>query len=245
MTTPEPGIAEKVLGLLLEEIEQKNLDVYRNVVNTPYLHYRHPDFPELHASLWERDARSWIIFFAWKRLGTLLRKREVDRILECLAGWSLQRAVHSATDKAQLLAIETDLVVANVVEFMETQNPYENRMREFWKDLKKFAADRTGLKRGRDRFPGGSNVLSRRLSQASQILERLGIIVDLKRANGSIVTLNKRLDGSTRSSSKEPSPTNERSSNDLDHSDDRAVRKSNLEKRKSISLESSNYEKNT
>jgi hypothetical protein len=220
---------EQALTVILDELTQRRLQVYRNLLGQPYVCCDVGGQPSLHAYLFDRDFRGWLVVFVKERCGFLLREREADRLLEFLGGQSLREKVARVTDQALLQFIENEPVVAVVLEFMHTSPRHEARMEQLWKELKKFARSRRLLTRGKKRFPGGANVLSRKLTLLRPILERLGIDVAIRRSNGSTVTLTRRSDDSWFEPSAEASPPNVHEYQGLPPQDERAERRARLE----------------
>jgi hypothetical protein len=137
-------------------------------------------------------------------------------------------------DPALLQYIESEPVVAVLLEFMHTRDRYEASMEVLWKELDKFGRGRRLLVRGKKRFPGGPNVLSRRLGldMCAKVLEQLGIILEMKRSNGCKVTLTRRLDDSSKEPSAESSVPNSSITQGLPSTDDKAERMRLLQQRK-------------
>jgi hypothetical protein len=223
---------EEALKAILAEIEHGTIKLYRNALRQPYVFCDHPKYPVMHSHLLDKDMRSWLTHFVWETKTFLLREREVDRILEELAGRSLSGLLDTIHDPALLLCIESEPVVAVVLEFMHTRTRHEGTMDALWKDLEKLARDRRLLVRGKNRFPGGPNVLSRKLAKFVPVFEHLGITVAIKRSNGSKVTLTKRSDDSSQEPSREPSAPNSGANNDFSPMDDKAARILRLQQRK-------------
>jgi hypothetical protein len=220
---------EQALAVVVHELARRGIQVYRNVLRQPYACCDVPGHPAIHAHLFDRDFRGWLVVFVCEQCDFLLREREADRILEFLAGQSLREQVQRVTDQALVQFIENEPVVAVVLEFMHTRVRHEARMEALWKELQKFARSRRLLVRGKKRFPGGANVLSRKLTLLKPILERLGIDVAIRRSNGSTVTLTRRSDDSWFEPSTEPSPPNVHEFQGLPPQDKRAERLARLE----------------
>lgn len=223
---------EEALKAILFEIKQGTIKLYRNVLRQPYVFCDHPKYPVMHSHLLDKDMRSWLTHFIWETNKVLLREREADRILEELAGRSLSEPLDKIHDPALLQFIEAEPVVAIVLEFMHTRKRHEGTMEVLWKELKKFARGRRLLVRGKNRFPGGPNVLSRKLRVLLPVFEQLGIIIDMNRSNGCQVTLSRRLDDSSSKPSGEPSAHNSSNDKGMPSMDDKAKRISRLQQRK-------------
>ena len=229
---------EEALTSILSEIESGKIKLYRNVLRQPYVFCDHPSYPSLHLHLHDKDFRGWLVHFIWKTKQFLLREREIDRILEELAGRSLSEPLNKIHDPALLQFIESEPVVAVVLEYMHVLNTrdkkrsYEATMEVLWKDLKKFARSRRLLVRGKNRFPGGPNVLSRKLTVLLPVFEQLGIEIAVKRSNGCQVALSRRLDDSFPEPSTEPSAPNSGNNKGLSLKDDKTERILRLQQRK-------------
>ena len=132
---------EVALTAILGEIDAGKIQVYRNVLRQAYVFCDVPGFAALHVHLLDKDFRGWITHFIWTRMSFLLREREMNRILDELAGRSLSEPLDKTADPALLQFIEAEPVVAVVLEFMHTRERHETSMETFWKDLKRFAVD--------------------------------------------------------------------------------------------------------
>ena len=193
---------------------------------------RSPQVSGIHVHLQDKDFRGWLAHFIWVTKTLLLREREIDRILEELAGRSLSEPLDRIRDPALLQFIESEPVVAIMLEFMHTKDRHEATMETLWKELKKFARGRRLLVRGKNHFPGGPNVLSRKLAPLIPIFERLGITIKIVRSNGCKVTLTRRLDDSAQEPSAESLAPKSSSNEGLSPKDDKTERILRLMKRK-------------
>jgi len=215
---------ELALFAILEEVEAGRIRIYRNVLNQPWVFCDHPNHPSVNWQLYDRDFRGWLSNFIWERCRILPRGREIERILELLSGRSLKHHISTATDPALLEIIETEPVVAVVVEFMHGKDRHEYTMEGLWKALKKFAKERGLGSNGKRRFPGGPHVLSRKLRQFNEVFFQLGINIEIRRSNGSKVTLTGRTDCSASEASNQPSADKSPSGNALAAADGREAR---------------------
>jgi hypothetical protein len=220
------------LRAVQDEIKQGRIRVYRNALNHPYVFCDHPEFPGLNVSLFHRDFRGWLCRFVWNQRQLLLHEREVDRILELLNGHSLENPITEVSDPALLQILEQEPLLATIVEFMEGKDKFEASMAELLGILRKFASERKLLGRMSSHFPGGPNVLSRKLTLFSPMLEQFGIKVAIRRSNGANVTITGRKDDDSGQSSGESSALNQAANKDLDATDDRTRRLQNLARRK-------------
>jgi hypothetical protein len=214
------------------EIKKGRIRVYRNALNQPYVYCDQPESPGLNVFLFHRDFRGWLCRFVWNQKQLLLHEREVDRILELLNGQSLENPVANASDPALLQLLDKEPLLATIVEFMEGKDKFEASVAELLGILRKFARERGLLGRMSAHFPGGPNVLSRKLTLFSPMLEQFGIKVAIRRSNGAKVTITGRKDDDSGQSSGESSALNQAASKDLDAADDRARRLQNLALRK-------------
>lgn len=210
------------LRRLEAEIANGRVHVYRNLLGQPYAYFDIVErtladtHPAVHLHLFHDDVRGWLTQFLWKAEGILLHDRELDRVLQALAGLSLRNKLDQATDPALLELLETEPTVAVVVEFMhaEKRSKLEHSMESLWKLLRDFARERGLLVRGKNRFPGGANVLSRKLNRFETELKRFGIGFTAVRSNGCKVVL-ERLGDSTSQPSAEPSAPNSTAGREL------------------------------
>lgn len=215
MSSDPPSRDVLALRRLEAEIAKGRIHVYRNLLGQPYVFFDVVErtladtHPAVHLHLFHEDVRGWLVQFIWKADDILLHDRELDRVLQALAGLSLRNKLDRASDPALLELLETEPTVAVVVEFMhaEKRDKLEHSMESLWKLLRDFARERGLLVRGRHRFPGGPNVLSRKLNRFEAALRRFGIGLTMTRSNGCKVVL-KRLDGSPPQPSAEPSAPN-------------------------------------
>ena len=216
---------ELALRHLETEMEAGSIHVYRNLLGEPYVFFDvgkpgDGTHPGLHRQLFHPDVRGWLTQFIWATKGVLLHDRELDRVLQALSGFSFGNRVEKATDHVLLQILETEPVVAVVVEFMhaEKQKRFERTMDSLWKTLHEFARSRGLLSRGKKRFPAGANVLSRRLGEFTGVLGKLGITVTITRSNGSKVVL-ERLDDSASQPSVQPPAQNSTTPQELPSTD--------------------------
>ncbi|WP_337175408.1 hypothetical protein [Paludisphaera sp.] len=226
--TPEPPNGVVVLRRLVDEIERGRIRLYRNLVGKPYISCDveededddEPGLPAINQLLFDIDVRSWLTLFAWERDKVLLTEREANRIVHALSGWSMRVKTSKITDPELLRFIETEPVVAVVMEFMGSRKEprYEQGMEHLWKELSKFAKGRGLLVVNKSRFPGGPNVLSRKLRQLVPVLEKLGIKVAMTRSNGCKAVL-RRLDDFSKEPSAESSAQKSYQANDLSPED--------------------------
>jgi hypothetical protein len=223
---------EDALTAILAEIAAGKIKLYRNVLRQPYVFCDHPAYPGLHLHLHAKDFRGWLTHFIWKTKTFLLGEREIDRILEELAGRSLSEPLDKIHNPALLQCIEGEPVVAVVLEFMHTRDRYEASMEGLWKELEKFARGRRLLVRGKKCFPGGSNVLSRKLAEFTPVFKELAIAIEIRRSNGCKVTLARRLDDSEKEPSAESSVSKSNNGQSLSPKDDKAERIARLQQRK-------------
>lgn len=220
------------LRAVQDEIKQARIRVYRNALNQPYVFCDHPDCPGLNVPLFHRDFRGWLCRFVWNQKQLLLHEREVDRILELLSGQSLESPVANVSDPVLLQLLEKEPLLATIVEFMEGKDKFEASVAELLGILRKFARERGLLGRMSAHFPGGPNVLSRKLTLFSPMLEQFGIKVAIRRSNGAKVTITGRKDDDSGQSSGESSAHNQAATKDLDAVDERTRRLQNLAFRK-------------
>lgn len=216
-------LSQDVLALrrLEAEIENERVHVYRNILGQPYVFFDIVERtladtqPAIHLHLFHDDVRGWLTQFLWKAEGILLHERELDRVLRALHGLSLRHKLDRVTDPALLELLETEPTVAVIVEFMhaEKRSKLEHTMESLWKTLRDFARERGLLVRGQKRFPGGANVLSRKMNRFANELKPFGIRFTMTRSNGCKVVL-ERLDDSATQPSAEPSTQNP--ANDMD-----------------------------
>ena len=177
------------------EIARGRLSVYRNLVAQPYVRFplssKSVGEADSHRYIFDHDFRSWLTNFIWKHEGVLLREREINQILLVLAGASHENASAAITDSALLEFVESQPVIAALLEFAYSQklSRKEFTMDELWKSLHSFAAERGLLKRKGNSFPGGANVLSKVLRNYAGVLLRLNLKITIRRSNGARVTI--------------------------------------------------------
>ena len=132
--------------------------------------------------------------------------------------------------------IESEPVLAVAVEFFEARKvpTWEGMMDALWKEWRQFAEERGLLHIRGKKFPGGANVLSRKLSELKPVLAELGITVTIERSNGSKVVITGRMDGENEEPSGQPSAQNSLTRKHLSTADDKEARLSILRGRKSL-----------
>jgi hypothetical protein len=227
--------AKKALKAIEGAVASGAVRFYRNALNRAYIFCDHPKYPGLHEELDHPDTRGWLSNFVWATISVLLSHSEIGCIIRVLAGMSMRDQVARITDPALLKLIEKEPVLMVVLEFMHTRAQYEDGMDSLWTTLRKFARRRRLLVRGRKHFPGGANVLSRKLSILKPVFELLGLRVDIRRSNGCIVTLTRSADAPHFGSSAQPSARKSNVRDDLSPEDDRKRRIAELKARKASS----------
>src|SRR4051812_30546497 len=103
---------ERALVALLAEVEARRVRLYRNALRQPWIYCDVPNHPSLHVQLFDRDFRGWFANFVWQENQEVIHEREIDRLLEILAGRSMNEHVGRVTDPALLQVIETEPLVA-------------------------------------------------------------------------------------------------------------------------------------
>jgi len=206
------------------EIATGRIRVYRNLLDQPYICFDIDKQPlaDTHLHLRHKNVRGLLTQFIWKVEGILLHERDLDRILQALSGQSLSEKRDQVTDPALLELLDTEPTVAVIVEFMHArkQSKLEDTMESLWKTLRDFARERGMLVRGKNRFPGGANVLCRKMNRFEKDLKLFSIRFSTTHSNGCKVVI-ERLDDPTYQPSAESSAPNPLSSNDLPPKDDK------------------------
>lgn len=224
----DQSIEVRLFESLCDEVRASRIKLYRSLLGEPYVFCDlaqaaiDGSLPALHVHIFDDDFRAWLQLFAWHHQHVLLTEKQIERLLYALSGMSLCEKHTSLTETALLRAIENDVTVAALVEFMRCQQGarLETTMEDLWKSLREFAARRNLLQRGKSRFPGGANILSRRLRESAALLERLSLRVTIGRSNGSKVIV-ERLDDYSGEPSAEPPAHNSHSGQGLTPTDDR------------------------
>ena len=237
---PPPPRVEVAFSFILAEIKDGRIHLYRNVMRKPYIFCRNPKYSKLHVYLFDKDVRGWLTHFIKEVTNFLLKGQEIDRILEELAGRSMSQLVDKIQDPSHVKMIESEPVVAVVLEFMHLKGRHERTMAALWEELHKFAKERGLLGSGKCRFPGGANVLSRKLTAFLKVFEQLGITIVIKRSDGSQVTIFKRSDDSSPEQSVESPEPNSSNNNGLPLMDDKTKSILHLQQRKQEIERSSN-----
>jgi hypothetical protein len=208
----KPSAAARVLARVLDEVDKGRIALYRNPADRPFARCpivegtTWPSHRDLNVCVFDKDFHAWLMAFAWLEETAMLRRSAVDRIVHTLAGFSFQTQANTMVDRDLLQCIESEPAVYAVLEFMQPPAAarHEAMMGSFYKDLMLFATDRGLLIRGKKRFPGGHQVLSRIINANIVILEKLGIRTTIHRSNGAHICL-ERLDDSVAQSSAESS----------------------------------------
>lgn len=163
MSQDQPNRDVLALRRLEAEIANGRIQVYRNLLGQPYVFFDidgkiiDDTHPAVHLHLFHDDVRAWLTQFIWKAEGVLLHQRELDRVLQALAGLSLREKVEQVTDPALLQLLETEPTVAVIVEFMyaATSKRLESTMLGLWKKLRDFGHERGCWSEGRTAFREG------------------------------------------------------------------------------------------
>ena len=233
MPEVEEDRAVAALEAILGAVAAGKVRPHQSLLKQPYVFLDVEGRPAVYFALFDPAFKHWLAAFAWDGGHGLLRNQELDRILYVLAGRALKTPVANLDDPALLRLIETESVVAVVLEFMYAQASarVEHPMAKLWEILRDFARERGMLRLGRDRFPGGANVLSRKLRQFAEVFDRLGIGVEIRRSDGCKAIL-ARLDDSAGVPSCQSSELKSLYQNDLLPMDDRDRRRAFLRDRK-------------
>lgn len=230
-----------VLKAILAAVEARRIFLYRSPTNKPHIRVPLKGMDDEHYHILDKEVEYWLANFVWD-MGVLLRPSELEQIIKVLAGRAMANPSTKISDPTLLKILETEPVVVVVAEYMLLHSPghYEHRTEDLWKLLHDFAKKRDLLRIGKKKFPGGSNVLSRQLKLFASVFKLLGIVIEVKRANGSWTTIIRLDDSHTESSSPNFNPDN-----DLPHEDDRKQRLANLQALKeSSALQQSEGETN-
>jgi len=225
--------AASALQAILAEVEAKKIHLHQSPLGQPRIFLDVEDRPAGCFGLFESEVKHWLAAFVWDKGHGAPRTQELDRILQVLAGRAMMTPVVRINDLELLRAIETEPVVAVVLEYMHAQKSarVESAMKKLWEDLRDFAKERGLCRIGRKRFPGGPNVLSYKLKEFAAILAQLGITVEIVRSNGCKATL-VRLDNPKDEPSVGSSTAKPAASNDLPREDDREHRRAFLAQRR-------------
>jgi len=214
--------AEEILDDLVAEVTAGTIELYRDVLQEPRIVFHLQDRPQGNHGLYDETVHEWLTDFGYERGHGLLCRRRLFTILRALAGRSLRSRRDEVDDPSLLNLLQTEPIVAVAYEFMycHSAEVHEAKAEPLWKQWRQWATDRGLLKIGRKRFPGGSNVLSRQLCELKEVLAALGINVEIKRSNGSLIRLTRRSDDSANQSSGEPSSPKSKPDNENLPSDD-------------------------
>lgn len=240
MSTEILSPAAIALRRIEADVATGNVAVYRDLIGQPCVTFPITgpagDTP-IHRPLFDRDFRGWLTIYIWRQEVLLLREREVEQVLLALAGASLERKTTQIADPALWATVEGEPSLVVLLEYMHARNGHreETSMQSLWQNLHQFAVQRGMVKRNGKCFPGGTNVLSRKLAEYKDVLERLGIKVTVRRSNGCKVVI-ERLDDSGCESSAESSSVNPGSGHDLRPSDDRMLRLLAIKQRTEVEM---------
>ncbi len=181
---------DKVFKELTTAIDEGRITLYRDrghpCVRCPRVGgATDPERQKRHLRLFSWECRCWLRLFA-TRANATLSTEGVKQVLDLLAGLSLETDSTVISDRELLDLLQGEPAFASVVEFMAIQetSPFEETTEAFYKRLTNFAKERGLLIRGRKRFPGGANVLSRFIRQNLDLFEAAGIRIQLRRSNG-------------------------------------------------------------
>ena len=210
-------MAESILALLLAEIDARRIDVYRNVLEQPYIIFRVEDRPKGSYFLQSDSVRGWIADFAWDAKLGAPNKPDLDRIITVLLGRALRNNRQQIEDQSVLQILREEPVVAVILEFMfaHQSGSVETTMEALRKDLTTFATERQLMRLGRNRFPRTAQRLSKEINHYAKTLATLGIDAQIWRSNGSKVILTRRSDDSSAVSSAVSSDDNSAAHNRL------------------------------
>lgn len=227
--------AEAALKFLDAEIAAERIKVYRSILRKPYISFLDGNVTHNHLYLYDQQVKEQLTNLVWERSEhiCLLKRYELERVIMALAGRASVNE-RGVADPELLSLLETEPVLAVAVEFMESKGAdrIEETMEALWKKWSEFARERGLLQFGRRRFPGGSNVLGKKLRQLRAALKELEIDVEIKRNNGSKVVITRRKNGSCDEPSAEPSVAKTPHSMALSTTDDRTALLTQLHERR-------------
>ena len=221
--TPSPDV--QVLEALIKRIANNEVKVYRSVTATDYLacpggltFSTDVSLPPIDSPLSGDDTLSWLTSFGFFECRHLLKGEAVMRMQRVLKTHAMRKQEGTIHDAEALQVLQTEPVVATVVEYMQARNREETTTSQLYDNLTEFINRQRLTFRGRKGFPGGSNVLGKQLKAFKRVFKALGVCVDWKRSDGGKVTLT-RVDRTPNQPSAEASADNSNNSNDLSHED--------------------------
>ncbi len=233
MPEPPPEPVLVVLESLHNLINLNQIHLYEGITKVPFVFFDVPDRPSGHFALFAPSSRHWLAAYAYDLTRKPLSEPVLRQICNVLAGRALATRLGTAPDEALTRMLDSEPVLAAVVEFMQSKGlEYTARMEAFQKELQKFAGEHGLLKRYGKRFPGAANTLSRQLRLLQPALARLGINVKIVRRDGSYITLSRRADDPDGPSSEASSGHKTNPINDIGPESDGDGLLAQLEKRR-------------
>ena len=225
---------DATLKSIIEMIREGEVEVYRNKLNHPYIKLPlTEEYPKVYR-IYDDAVREWIAQVAWCNHASVLPLRHIRAIMTVLAGQSFTSHRRIAQESAVIRLLETEPLIAVIVEFMSDKETYQAGAASLWNELFKLAKDRRLLNIGKQRFPGGPNVFTKKLKCERESLATIGITIDIQRKDtGCEVTLKRTNDDPIPESSSQPSGTKVDSTNTLSATDDRQARIERLANRRS------------
>ncbi|MCE9561214.1 MAG: hypothetical protein K8U57_04090 [Planctomycetes bacterium] len=211
--------ATSLLGLILPGIDAGDYELFCSGCGLPQLIDHTQQGQQRPFEVNSNEAAEWLTDLAFNTYKTVPDCRPVRAVLRCLAGRARRAGRSTLADPLLTRLMETDPLIATVVEFVDTQPRFAGTAEDLWKKLTKFAFERRLHKLGRKHFPRGANVLTRKLKEYGDDLVQFGIEFTNTRSNGSRVTLG-RLGGSTVEPSANQSGDNSTPHHVLEQSDD-------------------------
>jgi hypothetical protein len=188
---------DAVAKFLSADVAASKIILSRGISGTVYVRLNEPGESDRPLPIIDRPARCWLARYAYAKGCGVLADSEIARVFNLLEGWAMNRACALVGSSDQADLIESEPVLAVIVEYMSTTHIMERMMHPLWEELWQFAGKRKLLRLGRKHFPRGAQVLSRRLGEFRPDLVGLGIDVEIKHtAKGSRVTLRRRGDAS-------------------------------------------------
>ena len=198
---------ELALSILDEESKAGRIQIHKDLLGNFRLAIHSAEFANAEYLLRSDEARKWIRALLWEKGHLFLYGPTLRVCIDILAGQTLLNSAGLPNESESLRYLETDPLAQLLCRFAESNccSPRTYSALQLWADLRAF--DPTIIRRSRNNaFPGGPNILIRKLRQIQHVLEELGVLIEIRRSNGCKVTLSFVNDSIIQSSSNRPAP---------------------------------------
>lgn len=221
----------KAMAHIEAMIDEAKIKIGFSKFGTEQVVFTSPDNKTIELNIESKKFRELISHRVWSDLKVLLKEWELKRITDSLKGRLLSQGVVFIEPDQQLDFLDKELFIALFIEFAQSHGRYEGRAEEMYKKLHKFAKDQGPAHAYLRQFPGGPNIMTKKIRKYKKVFESMGVNVELKRNNGCQIEIKCSPDGGDKQPSAQSSAANP-ANQGVSDSDGRNVDLEALKKRK-------------